>query len=71
VPEEATDPASCGMVVGAGAPMSPQGGVETGGGPAADVDGGLVAAGGTLVVVALALLTVVLVRGRRLRQGRT
>ena len=71
VPEEATDPASCGMVVGAGAPMSPQGGMETGGGPAADVDGGLAAAGGTLVVAALALLTVVVMRGRRLRQGRT
>jgi hypothetical protein len=31
VPEEATDPASCGVVTGAMAPMSPKGGVETGG----------------------------------------
>ena len=71
VPEEATDPASCGMVLGAGAPMSPQGGMETGGGPAAGVDRGLAAVGGSLVVAALGLLTVVMVRGRRLRQGRT
>jgi hypothetical protein len=32
VPEEATDPASCGVVTGAMAHQSPQGGVETGGG---------------------------------------
>ena len=32
VPEEATDPASCGVVTGAMAPTAPQGGVETGGG---------------------------------------
>jgi hypothetical protein len=32
VPEEATDPAACGVVTGAGASMSPRGGVETGGG---------------------------------------
>ena len=71
VPEEATDPASCGVVMGAGAPMTPQGGVETGGGPAGGVDLGLAAAGGSLVALALAALTVVLLRGRRLREGRT
>jgi hypothetical protein len=32
VPEEATDPSSCGVVMGAMAPMRPRGGVETGGG---------------------------------------
>jgi hypothetical protein len=32
VPEEATDPASCGVLTGAMAPMAPKGGVETGGG---------------------------------------
>jgi LPXTG-motif cell wall-anchored protein len=32
VPEEATDPADCGVVTGAGAPTAPHGGVETGGG---------------------------------------
>lgn len=36
VPEEATNPASCGVVVGAGAGHMPQGGVETGGGPLED-----------------------------------
>ena len=71
VPEEATDPASCGMVMGAGSPMTPQGGVETGGGPAGGVDLGLAAAGGSLVALALAALTVVLLRGRRLGEGRT
>jgi hypothetical protein len=32
VPEEATNPAACGVVTGAAAPMPPHGGVETGGG---------------------------------------
>jgi hypothetical protein len=32
VPEEATDPAACGVVTGAGSAMLPHGGVETGGG---------------------------------------
>jgi len=32
VPEEATDPASCGVVTGAGMGAAPHGGVETGGG---------------------------------------
>jgi hypothetical protein len=32
VPEEATNPATCGVVTGAGAGMAPHGGVETGGG---------------------------------------
>ena len=36
VPEEATDPAACGMVMGAGMGTAPQGGVETGGGSADD-----------------------------------
>jgi len=61
VPEEATDPASCGVVTGAMAPVMPMGGVETGGGTAtADGDGGrsLVGAGllasGTLILLLLA-----------------
>jgi hypothetical protein len=70
VPEEATDPASCGMVVGAGAPMSPQGGVETGGGPAGGADHGLAVVGGSLVGAALVLLVVVQIRGRRLGERR-
>ena len=35
VPEEATDPASCGVVTGAMAPTAPVGGLETGGADAA------------------------------------
>ena len=35
VPEEATDPASCGVVTGAMAPTAPVGGMETGGADAA------------------------------------
>jgi hypothetical protein len=56
VPEEATDPASCGMVLGAGAPVSPLGGVETGGGPATGADLGLVGAGAGLLGVSVVLL---------------
>ena len=39
VPEEATDPASCGVVTGAMAPTAPRGGVETGGGTGGGADG--------------------------------
>jgi hypothetical protein len=35
VPEEATDPASCGVIMGAAAPAPPKGGVATGGGSSA------------------------------------
>jgi hypothetical protein len=38
VPEEATDPAACGMVTGVGAGHMPVGGVETGGGEAGPPD---------------------------------
>jgi len=67
VPEEATDPASCGMVVGAGAPVSPVGGVETGGGPAGRVDVPAVLAGGSVLATSLALL-LLRQRGRRGRR---
>jgi hypothetical protein len=58
IPEEATDPASCGVVTGAKAPMPPHGGVETGGGDAeghsVDVVVGALGAGlllGSMVVL--------------------
>lgn len=38
VPEEATDPATCGMVTGAAAGHAPHGGVATGGGRAVDMN---------------------------------
>jgi hypothetical protein len=56
VPEEATDPASCGVVTGAMAPMSPRGGVETGGGPSGSVNAPLAALGVLLVLGSLAAL---------------
>jgi hypothetical protein len=65
VPEEATDPASCGMVVGAGAPVSPQGGVDTGRGPARGVDRGLAVGGAGLLAASLVLVALG-VRQRRL-----
>ena len=47
VPEEATDPASCGMVMGAAAAAPAHHGVETGGRPPAG-NGPLAALGGAL-----------------------
>ena len=56
VPEEATDPASCGMVTGVGAGQMPVGGVETGGGTAGPADRTpLTALGAAMVAVAAAL----------------
>jgi hypothetical protein len=69
VPEEATDPSSCGMVLGAGAGTSPHGGVETGGGPHGGADRGLVTGGASLVVASLVLLAVSR-RQRRLSERR-
>jgi hypothetical protein len=61
VPEEATDPASCGVLTGAMAPTAPEGGVETGGGtsgPHANrpSDLALVAVGGGLVLGSVVVL---------------
>lgn len=61
VPEEATDPASCGVVTGAQAPMLPHGGVETGGGKAVDqvnapVNAPLAATGAGLITLSAVLL---------------
>ncbi len=58
VPEEATNPASCGVVTGAMAPTAPVGGPETGGADAAasTVDPPLLAFGGLLMVAAATVL---------------
>jgi hypothetical protein len=58
VPEEATDPASCGVVEGAGAAKPGRGGVDTGGAPPPDVDAPLAAAGAALLLGSAALLFV-------------
>jgi len=63
IPEEATDPASCGVVTGAKSPMSPHGGVETGGGDPRSVDLPVAALGGLLVAGSLLVLW-------RVRRGR-
>jgi hypothetical protein len=52
IPEEATDPASCGVVQGAGMSGKPKGGVETGGAPGPDVTTPLAVAGGALLMMA-------------------
>jgi len=54
VPEEATDPASCGVVQGAGAGDSSRKGVEMGGAPAPDTNVQLAVAGaGALIMAAV------------------
>jgi hypothetical protein len=52
IPEEATDPAGCGVVQGAGMSGRPRGGVETGGAPGPDLNAPLAAAGAALLVLA-------------------
>jgi hypothetical protein len=56
VPEEATDPATCGVVQGAGAGHPARGGVETGGAPAAGLNAPLAAAGAALLLLSVAVL---------------
>ena len=62
VPEEATNPASCGVVVGAGTGQSPRGGVETGGSPPESRAPTVLAVGGLLLLL---LALAVEVRRRR------
>ncbi|HMI33124.1 MAG TPA: hypothetical protein VK499_03260 [Propionibacteriaceae bacterium] len=56
VPEEATNPASCGVVEGACMAGRPRGGVETGGAPAPGLNAPLAAAGAALLLLSAALL---------------
>ncbi len=51
VPEEATNPATCGVVTGAGAPKAPHGGVETGGTAERTVSVPLAVVGGLLLAL--------------------
>jgi hypothetical protein len=50
VPEEATDPAACGVLTGAMSAVHPHGGVETGGGAGRPLNPLLAALGGSLLV---------------------
>jgi hypothetical protein len=52
IPEEATDPASCGVVQGAGMTGRPRGGVNTGGDPGPDLTAPLATAGAALLLMA-------------------
>ena len=56
IPEEATDPASCGVVQGAGAGNPARGGVDTGGAPTSDLNRPLAAAGASLLLLAAVAL---------------
>jgi hypothetical protein len=54
VPEEETNPATCGVIEGAGMPHRPRGGVETGGAPASDLNAPLAAGGVALLLLSVA-----------------
>jgi hypothetical protein len=64
IPEEATDPASCGVVQGAGMAGRPRGGVETGGAPAPGLNAPLAAAGAALLLVSVAFAVSAAARSR-------
>ena len=63
IPEEVTDPASCGVITGAMAGMPPHGGVETGGGTQDSVNVPVAVLGGLLLAGSLVALWMVR-RGR-------
>ena len=70
VPEEATNPASCGVVQGAGMSGRPRGGVETGGAPGAELNAPLAAAGAALLLLAAGFAVSAVPRSRRPPRGR-
>jgi hypothetical protein len=65
IPEEATDPASCGVVQGAGMAGRPRGGVETGGAPAPALNAPLAVAGAALLLLSVAFAVSAAARSRR------
>jgi hypothetical protein len=69
VPEEATNPASCGVVQGAGMSGKPKGGVETGGAPGPEVNAPLAATGGALLLLSAGFAVSVVTRSRRQRSA--
>jgi hypothetical protein len=64
IPEEATDPASCGVVQGAGTAGRPRGGVETGGAPAPALNAPLAVAGAALLLLSVAFAVSAAARAR-------
>jgi len=69
IPEEATDPASCGVVEGAGMSGRPRGGVETGGAPGSELNAPLAAAGAAVLLLS-AGIAVSATRSRHPHSGR-
>jgi hypothetical protein len=70
VPEEATNPASCGVVEGAGAAEPPhKNGVETGGTPVAALNAPLAVAGAALLLLSGAVAVSAAAGSRRHRRG--
>ena len=65
IPEEATDPASCGVIQGAGMTGRPRGGVETGGAPPHELNLPLAAAGAALLLASVAFAVSAPARSRR------
>jgi hypothetical protein len=70
VPEEATDPASCGVVQGAGMTGRPRGGVETGGASGPDLNAPLAAAGSALLLLSAIFAVSAAARSRGHQSGR-
>jgi hypothetical protein len=64
IPEEATDPASCGVVEGAGMSGRPHGGVETGGAPGSELNVPLAAAGAAVLVLSAGFAVSAVTRSR-------
>ena len=69
VPEEATNPASCGVVQGAGAGKTAREGVETGGAPAPELNAPLATGGAALLLVAAAFAASAAAGSRGRRSG--
>jgi hypothetical protein len=69
IPEEATDPASCGVVEGAGMSGRPRGGVETGGAPGSELNAPLAPAGAAVLLLS-AGFAVSAARSRHPHSGR-
>ena len=70
VPEEATNPASCGVVQGAGMTGKPRGGVATGGAPVPDLNAPLAVAGAGLLLLSAAFAVSAATRSRGHHGGR-
>jgi hypothetical protein len=71
VPEEATNPASCSVVEGAGMAERPRGGVETGGAPAPELNAPLAVAGVVLLLLSAAFAVSAAAAGSRdVQRGR-